>query len=359
MTAALGWMPKAQAQQAPPRAPVLVGAQVHGSFIIAHTPAIKHLAVSHPTGFEVNVQRQTNGSQPWHAWYRYPRVGVAFTYYDYHNPTLGRSYAAGIYLSKAVWRRARQEVHARLGSGLAYFPQGFDAATNHRNTIISSRFNAIIQLRAEYDVALTSHWGALLALGLNHYSNGATTKPNFGINLPTVSVGLNYHGQRPWRPLSPPAPGPDPADLGRTRVSLSATAGLKQHGESDPRRYLVNSITVSASRRVGRKSTLTAGVEGFLDRSLTAQLRDTARTTDRLPDVRKAGLYLGHELLFGRFAFVSHLGVYLYNPYKSNNFYYERLGLKYQITEHLFSSLDLKVHRGSADVIECRLGVRL
>ena len=48
--------------------------------------------------------------------------------------------------------------------------------------------------------------------------------------------------------------------------------------------------------------------------------------------MKKAGAYVGHELLFGRLAFVSHLGFYLYNPYKSNKFYYERLGLKYHFT---------------------------
>ena len=59
-----------QAQQAAPAAqgPLIFGAYAQGSFIIAHTPAVKHLAVSHPTGFELNLQRQTNGSEPWHAW---------------------------------------------------------------------------------------------------------------------------------------------------------------------------------------------------------------------------------------------------------------------------------------------------
>ncbi|UOQ75818.1 hypothetical protein MUN84_14340 [Hymenobacter sp. 5516J-16] len=118
-------------------------------------------------------------------------------------------------------------------------------------------------------------------------------------------------------------------------------------------------MTLAVGRRVNRKSNLTAGLEGFYDRSLRAQLRDTARVSVRLPDVKKAGVYVGHELLFGRLAFVSHLGFYVYNPYKSNNFYYERLGLKYHFTERVFGNVDLKVHRGAADVIEWRLGMKL
>ncbi|RSK23866.1 acyloxyacyl hydrolase [Hymenobacter metallilatus] len=345
------------AQRQPP-APLVVGAYAQGSFIIGHTPAVKHLAVSHPTGMELNVQRQTNGSEPWHAWYNYPKVGLALVYYDYHNPVLGKSYAASVYISKAFWRTRRQELNFRIGTGVGYFPVRYNQETNHKNTIVSSALNATIQTRLEYDVALTEHLGLLLGLGLNHYSNGATTKPNFGINLPTVLLGLNYHQQRPFRPLGT-APEPQPVELGRNYLNLSTSVGWKQRNATDHRRYLVNSVTLALGRRVNRKSALVAGIEGFYDRSLLAQLQDTSRVSDQLPDVKKAGVYLGHELLFGRLAFVSHLGFYLYNPYKSNKFYYERLGLKYQFTERVFGNVDLKVHRGSADVIECRLGVKL
>lgn len=343
-------------------APLVVGAYAQGSFVLAHRASVKHLAVSHPTGLELNVQQQTTGAQPWHAWYKYPKVGVALVYYDYHNARLGRSYAASVYINKTFWRTRRQELNVRLGTGLGYFPERFDSGTNHKNTLIGSRLNATLQTRLEYDVALTPHMGLLVGVGLNHYSNGATTKPNFGVNLPTVLLGVNYHQQRPVRPLDAP-PAPLPTDIGRTFWNLSASVGWKQRNENDPHAYLVNSLTLAAGRRLNRKSNVVAGLEGFYDRSLTADLRDpsytTAAATTHSPDVKKAGAYVGHELLFGRLAFVSHLGGYFYNPYKSNRSYYERLGLKYHFTDHLFGNIDLKVHGGSADVIEWRLGMKL
>jgi hypothetical protein len=340
------------------RGPLVLGAYAQGGFIIAHSPRVKHLVTAHPTGFELNAQRQLTGRAPWHAWYRYPKVGLAFVYYDYHNPKLAQSYAATVYLSKAFWRTPRQELSFRLGTGLGYFPKPFDYETNHKNTFVSSHLNATLQMRAEYDVALTPKLGLLMAVALNHYSNGATAKPNLGVNIPTLVLGLNYHQQRQFTPLAT-SPDDEPADIGRNFFNVSATTGFKERNESDRNRYWVNSVTVLGGRRVNRKSNLVAGLEGFYDRSLLAELRDTARTSDNLPDVKKAGVFFGHELLFGRLAFVSHLGFYVYNPYKSNKFYYERLGLKYHFTERLFGSLDLKVHRGSADVIEWRVGVKL
>jgi hypothetical protein len=340
-----------------PPGPFIFGVYAQGGIIINHTAPVSHLVASHPTGFELNVQRQTTGSAPWHGWYKYPKVGLALVYYDYHNPILGQSYAASVYLSKPISRTARHDLSFRLGTGLAYFPNHYDLYTNRKNTFVSSALNATLQMRLEYDVALTDHLGLLLALALNHYSNGGTAKPNFGINLPTLQVGVNYHQ---WR-LGPAsgAPEPTPADVGHNFLNISTSIGYKQRSGGDATRYLVNSATVAVGRRINRKSNLLVGVEGFYDRSLLAVLRDTARSQDHLPDVKKASAFVGHELLFGRLALVTHLGLYFYNPYQSNPIYYERIGLKYQATNLLFGAIDLKVHRATADVIEFKVGVKL
>ncbi|MBC6613124.1 acyloxyacyl hydrolase [Hymenobacter sp. BT507] len=360
----LGGATVAQAQQTERVAPYIVGAYAQGSFIMAHTPAITHLAVSHPTGVELNLQRQTTGTAPWHAWYRYPKVGLALVYYDYHNPMLGQSFAATAYINKAIWRTARQELNFRLGTGLGYFTTSYDRYDNKKNEMIGSRLNATIQTRVEYDVAVSDHLGLLMGVAFNHYSNGATTKPNRGINLPSVVLGVNYHQQRAFQP-QPDAMAAEPDDIGRFFVNLSTSYAFKQLRETDQwvnRRYSVFSATVAVGKRLNRKSNLMLGLEGFQDQSLRAAQRmdgDTTQTGGRLPDIRKAGVYIGHELLFGRLAFVSHLGVYIYNPYKSNPFYYERLGLKYHFTKRVFGDVDLKVHRAAADALELRVGVKL
>jgi hypothetical protein len=339
------------------RPPLVLGAYAQGSFILNHTAAISHLAASHPTGFELNAQRQTTGRAAWHGWYKYPKVGLALVYYNYHNPILDRSYAASLYISKPFLRTRRQDLSFRLGAGLAWFTNPFDLQTNRKNTIVSSSLNATLQLRVEYDYALSEHLGLLVGVAVNHYSNGATTKPNFGVNLPSVVLGLNYHQQRP----APTVPylAPAPADVGHSFLLASTSIGYKQFGLSDDEKYFVSSVTLAAGRRVNRKSNLLVGLEGFYDRSLLAAQKDTIRSGEKLVDVKKAGVFVGHELLFGRLAFVSHLGIYVYNPYKSNAFYYERLGLRYQFTNVVFGAVDLKIHRGAADVIEFKVGAKL
>ncbi|MBD2768732.1 acyloxyacyl hydrolase [Hymenobacter sp. BT664] len=324
---------------------------------MAHTTAIRHLVTSHPTGLEINLQRQTTGSAPWHGWYKFPKLGLALTYYDFHNPVLGYAVSASPYISKPFSRGPRHDFSLRMGAGLAYLSNPYNQDTNHKNTIASSALNATLQLRFEYDYALTPHVGLLVGLGLNHYSNGATTKPNFGVNLPSVVLGLNYHELRSFAQVNANAPAP--MEVGQTFFNVSTSVGFKQRNPSDRQKYLVNSVTAAVGRRVNRKSNLLAGVEGFYDRSLKAQLADTTRAGIKQPDVKKAGVFVGHELLFGQLAFVSHFGFYVYAPYKSSTAYYERLGLKYHFTNFLFGAVDLKIHRGAADVIEFKVGAKL
>ena len=349
-------VPDTVARQAP-HAPLIVGLYAQGSIILAHTYAIRHLVASHPTGFEVNLQRQTTGAAPWHAWYKFPKVGLALTYYDFHNPVLGYVFAASPYISKTFSRGPKHDFSFRLGAGLAYLTNPYNQQTNHKNTIASSALNATLQFRFEYDYALTPHLGLLVGAGLNHYSNGATTKPNFGVNLPSVVFGLNYHELRPAPTFVSEAS--LPADIGTNFLNASTSLGFKQRTEGDKQKYLVNSLTLAVGRRVNRKSNLLLGVEGFNDRSLKATLKDTTRAGGPQPDVKKVGVFVGHELLFGRLAFVAHLGFYVYAPYKSSTAYYERLGLKYHFTDVVFGAVDLKIHRGAADVIEFKIGARL
>lgn len=347
---------------APDRAPLAIGAEVHGAFIVAHTPKVNHLTRTHPTGGEVKLEWQATGRKPWHAAWRYPKTGVVVAYYDFHNPILGRCLSVSPYATKYIYRSPTQQVHFRLGVGLGYFPNPFSLVDNRKNTIVSTALNAAIHFRFEYSRRLSPRLDADAALSLQHYSNGAVAKPNFGINLPTASVGLSLHRGR-WVP----APAPrhlEPLPTGQRRwfVDAAASVGWRQWGVYDRRRYLVTGVHVQAGRRVNQKNNFTAGLDYFYDRSLLVQR--VADSIDVVPpsptvDVQKVGVVVGHELLLGRLAFDWHMGFYVYEPYHSATSYYERIGLKYLFTDRIFGCVDLKAHRGAADVVEWKLGVRL
>lgn len=343
------------AQTVVPQEPWLFGGYLHGGFIIAHSPFMRHLAVSHPTGFELNVQKQTTGKKAWHQLYKFPKVGYSLVYFNYHSPALGHSLAGSTYLNKALLRTRKSELNYRLGLGIAYLTAGYNQKNNHKNSVASSALNAALQTRFEYSYRVLPKVSVLVGVGLNHYSNGATKKPNLGINIPTLTFGANFHTVPDFETMEQQLPEWD----SQLFYNVSTTAGWRQIGPSDSRKFLVQSLTFAMGKPLNRKSNFMLGAEGFYDRSLKIQQQtDTTLTNKPFPDTKKAGLFVGHELVFGSLALETQVGYYVYRPYKYSTAYYERLGLKYHFSPHVFGAVDLKIHGFAADVLEWRVGYR-
>ncbi len=326
-----------------------------GSFTIPHSPAMKHLAQSHPNGAELNVQLQTTGKETWHKLHRYPKIGLNLNYYNYHEPVLGKSVALSFYINKPMWQDRKQQLNLRLGTGIAWFNRIYTLHENHKNTIISQAINAVLQTRLEYEWHFSEPVSLSAGIGLNHYSNGATSKPNLGINLPAATLGLTYYTHRPQNYLSA-----DPGGFNKKHFyNISAGVGYKQLNFSDGRKYLAATGSVYYLKPLNRKSNLVAGLDGFFDTSVTAAQKEDSTFTGSYNN-KRAAVLIGHELLFGRLIFQTHLAFYVYLPYLgADRIYYERLGVKYHFTNRVFGNVALKVHRGSADFIEWGVGVRL
>lgn len=337
--------------------PVITGATYQDGFVIVHSSKIRHLKGVQPIGAEVNLQYQTTGKKYWHQLYKYPRLGISLLALDYREPTLGKSLAASVYINKLVYNRPKDQVSLRLGTGLAYFSNYFNSRTNATNNVISAPLNAVIQTRIEYDRKISGKLSVLTAVGINHYSNGGNSKPNLGINIGTLSVGLNYYSHRSFVPETQEIP-PLPR---KHSLTISGSAGIKQRNDFDTVQYTIKSVAVSVLRQVNQKSTVLLGLEGFYDPSLIPRRNwDPRLSPGSTPDIKRVALNVGHELAIGKLGFGTYVGWYAYRPYKSDAPLYQRLEMRYPITRNIYVAAGLKLHDViKADVIEYRVGVRL
>ncbi|QMU30793.1 acyloxyacyl hydrolase [Adhaeribacter radiodurans] len=336
--------------------PISIGASYLQGSVLVHSPKIRHLQGVNPVGAEINLQYQTTGTKFWHQLYKYPRIGISLIAFDYQKPILGKSLAASIYLNKYVYHRAQDQISIRVGTGLAYFSNHFDWRLNATNNVISAPLNAVIQFRAEYERILSPKFSLLLAAGINHYSNGGNAKPNLGINIGTLSLGLNYYSQRSFEPLVQAWPPPG----NKLSFTISGSAGIKQRDDFDTITYTVKSVALSAMRQLNPKSTLLIGLEGFYDPSLIPRRNwDPRVEPGTSPDIRRVALNFGHELAIGKLGFGTYVGWYAYRPYKSDAAFYQRLETRYPLTRNIYLAAGLKLHDLiKADVIEYRLGFR-
>lgn len=335
----------------------LLGGAWQQGRVLVHTPKIRHLAGIHPGGLELNLQRQTVGQRYWHQLYRYPRVGLSLLYLDYHHPVIGQSLALSPYLSLPLTRGRRDRLHFRFGSGLAYFSNRYKQKENPSNNIISAPWNAVIQMRLEYEYLLADKLSLLAGAGLNHYSNGGNAKPNLGVNIATASLGLNFYTNPYHQTFARPAQAVEDLSF----FTLSSSLGLKQRNDFDTLSYVVKSLALAISRRVNQKSTLVLGVEGFYDPSLYPRRAWDPRVKPGAePDIRRLALNMGHELNLGKLAFGTQVGFYFYRPYKADAAFYQRLETRYYLHRFVFIAAGLKLHDLiKADIIEYRLGLRL
>ena len=336
---------------------LIIGAAWQRGAVIRHTSKIKHFAGTHPAGLELNVQYQTTGKKYWQQLYHYPRIGASLIYLNYQQPVLGQSFAFSTYLSLPAFKKLTNRLHFRFGPGLAYFSNKFNRTENPSNNVISSTWNAVIQTRLEYEFPIHSHFSALAAFGLNHYSNGGNAKPNLGINIATASLGFNFLKNTDRLPIQQY---PE-AIKQRYYFTLSSSLGIKQRNDFDTARYIVKSVALTALRRVNQKSSLLLGAEGFYDPSLyTRRAWDPRVKPGTTPDIRRVGINAGHELNFGKIAFGTQVGWYVYRPYKADAAFYQRLETKVQLHKNFFIAADLKLHDViKADIIEYRLGIRI
>ncbi len=336
--------------------PLIIGAAYQDGFVLVHTSKIRHLKGVQPLGAELNFQYQTTGQKPWHQFYNYPRIGISLIGLDYREPTLGKSLAASVYISKRVHSSAKNKVNVRVGTGLAYFSQYFKQEINPTNNVISAPLNAVIQTRAEYERKINETLSLVTALGINHYSNGGNAKPNLGINIGTLSLGLNYNSFREFVPEPQNIPPPDK----KTSLLVSGSAGIKQRNDFDTAQYTIKSVAITALRQVNHKSALLLGVEGFYDPSLIPRRNwDPRLKPGATPDIKRLALNFGHELLIGKLGFGTYVGWYAYRPYKSDASFYQRLEMRYPVTRFMYVAAGLKLHDIiKADVIEYRLGFR-
>jgi hypothetical protein len=125
------------------------------------------------------------------------------------------------------------------------------------------------------------------------------------------------------------------------------------------KRYAVFGFCLNYSRVTGRIFAITAGSEWVSDRSLRERIRihNMVDGSGDYVDHHRMGMLAGVEWLFGRFIFSQQMGVYVYIPYKDRNPIYQRYGLTFKISDHIYTGLNLKAHANDADFMDMRMGV--
>lgn len=331
--------------------------------VVPHSKAIYHLITAHPEGLMIGFNRRTFGDKEWQSAYNYPDYGASFHYQDMKNESLGEMYSLyGHYNFYFLHRH----LMFRTGVGVAHNTNPYDKQTNFRNNAYGLSYMPSVYFMLNFQKAdLWKGLGVQAGLSFIHYSNGSLKAPNTSTNTFALNAGINYTFYKKDNNVRHQVVYDTFVNYSeRIKYNIAFRGGVCESDVIGTGQYPYYAASFYADKRIGRKSAFQAGVDFFWPMYLKEFIKFKATSfpeegLDPDTDYRKIGAFVGHELFINRLSVETQLGFYIYSPYKETGSHYTRVGLKYYISNKIFSSLTLKSHAANAEVIELGVGVRL
>jgi len=151
-------------------------------------------AVKGPTiGADVNFKFQTFGKKDWHQWRKFPQFGIAAAWFRFGNTSiLGNAMTVCPNITTTLFEGGKWKGHFQVGTGVAYLTKKYNPVSNPENNAIGSNITASMLMKFYAARQLNSNLKFQAGVSLNHFSNGGSRLPNFGLNVPALMLSINY-----------------------------------------------------------------------------------------------------------------------------------------------------------------------
>lgn len=246
-----------------------------------------------------------------------------------------------------------------IAGGMSFNFRPGNEQDNPLNTMIGSYNNVHIDLGVYTHTRLSDGFDAKMGISFVHFSNGASSLPNAGINLVGPKVVLQ-HRMVKERPLTRKVEIPewDPKNV----ISVLQAFGTKQL-ESGGEDFLNTTTAIAYKRWYSYKGMWIIQADLFYDESNNSGL--TGRTMvpedkrDEASNYYSVGLFAGHEAVYNRWSFIAGWGYYVWREYEYTNSNYQRFGVRYRVFQGLSLGVGLKARTFAADYIEYSLAYNI
>ena len=339
---------------------VFVEANYSKGTILHHRSTIAYIVEGYPRSFEINIGKKTDNSKFWHHLYKQPEYGFGYKYCDFKNPNiLGNAHSIISFIKIPMVRGKNIRLNYGAAAGFSWLNKSFDPDENYYHLAIGSHSNIILNLNMEIKIKLLKKLDLIQKLGVVHYSNGAVTKPNLGINIFSWHTGFSYNFDKPE---SKNFKIPQPDIINRNKFELVYSAGLKDISPQVKNRYITMSFCADYFRRPGYKYKFGIGADLFYNRALHKEAEINAIFNEyQVPEysefeILQPGLHISYARIFHNTTFLIQLGYYLHTVWKKDGNIYSRFGLRYKFSDRFVANLTLKTHFAKADYPEFGIG---
>lgn len=312
---------------------------------------------------------QTKGDKLWEQLYNFPRFGISL-YKPYFPDAnyLGNPFAIYGTIGFVLKRWESTALCFDAGLGLAfgwrsYLEDGYNLALGANESAI---FNTTFSLEKKFVNGFSINAGA----GFVHFSNGSLKIPNLGINVFTPKIGAGYnfsqHEDKFRYQVIP--------DYKRqSEINLSVFTGWRNilysgnDVDSITQRkgvyYSCYGVAASYLYQVSHKSKFGIGLMadylGYVNSFISTEKGMLVAHPASLDKGLELSVFPSYELVIDRASVVIQPGIYLYrSKYPERTpATFQRIGLKYYVTDNLSFALNMRAHNWSiADFLEWTIG---
>ena len=331
--------------------------------ILPHSDDIHHLVTGHPEAVMLSYLVKTNGNQEWHKEYNLPDYGAYYLYQDFNSKILGTSYAVGGFYNFYFLNRHLQ---LKLAQGIAVATNPYEKVANSKNRAFGTKILDNTNLGISYDnQTLFNKIGFHAGLLFTHYSNARIKSPNSGINTYLLNVGFNYNFESEKnRVITQDTTVPSISYSEPLKYNFVFRSGVNESPIIRSGQRPFYHLGFYVDRRFSRKSAFQLGTDLFLTNSFKDYIEYYAvafpgLNIDPDTDYKRAGVFVGYELFVNKISLEAQLGYYIYQPFKRDIAIYDRIGLKYYLSDKIFAGFTIKTHLFLAEALEFGVGFRL
>ena len=214
----------------------------------------------------------------------------------------------------------------------------------------------------EYRLRLNESTELTTGLSLIHFSNGSMATPNYGLNMPMLSLGASkrlgkankkMNSQRTQIPVFSYKP--------NKIIIFNIDGGYasKNMGNVFGERFDVYTASFSALKYFNRISALGLSIDFSWDGSHEALLMKEGLQDPSFITVVRPGFAPTYEIKIDRLILGVGLGFYWGGKEKSDGSVYEQLTVKYIVYDNIFAKINLRAHSARAAFVSFGLGYRL
>jgi hypothetical protein len=237
-----------------------------------------------------------------------------------------------------------------MGVGLAYASKIYDPEDSILilSMGVGSRLNALVQMGVSNQFFFGKHMFSL-ALDMTHFSNGSTKVPNYGLNLPFISLGYGYR----IKESSLDSISRNEVKRPYWEYGLMGIASVKQINPVGGKYYGCYGLNLVGRRFFNGKSGLEMSIDLFSKQAVLGYQPQIPKTQ---LDIIQLGLFAGYLMPFDKLHVIVGMGYYVRDKYQPEDPVYHRVGLRYVFKNGINANLVLKSHWARADYVEYGIG---